>query len=472
MIHKPDSHDPVAKIIRLIQTHRNAQAMLSEIATAIGECFSVDVCVIVAGTSVMQKLVTGLWKKNEMTEISENIKIIPQLFAHPLIKCLLAQEQLLVIATEITSNSSSQVKTLTDLLSVQALIGISTAFHGDINGLILLGVTQAYQLSETAKEHLKLTAQAVAIACSIAGQEAMQESFSEETSLSLSLFTGSRLLTGESNPLIRQWYKMTRQQLEQQRHLNELKDDIITTISHEAGTPLATMKLAIQMLNNNPNLSKDTAQRYLNILQQEWQRLNDLISNIKTLQKLESEKVTSNPQWVDVKFILEELRQYFQDQWQQDRRKQLSLEIEIIPLKESENNPLTIYTDAQHLKSILSEILTNAGKFATANTTVFLQVSEQQIDGHDNLIITITNQGLGISEQAKEHIFEPFSRGQGMTEKAIPGTGLGLALVRGLVALLGGKIDCASDPTDEPDSFMTSFILSLPRISVVNSNAS
>lgn len=449
MTYQSESNELVPKIIRLIQTHRNPQTMLSEIAMIVAEDFAIDLCLIVAGTNPSQKLVSGFWTKNDSRGIPA--ETMTQLFNHPLMQNLLAQDQLIAIASQ--SDSSS----LTNLLPVETLLVNPTEFQNQRNGFIFLGMNQAYQWTQKEQKILKMVANTIAIANFIVDQETIQESLTRESTATVNFLGTSRLLSGEGNPLMRKWYELTRQQLEQQRQLNQLKDDIITTISHEAGTPLASMKLAIQMLNSNGNLPPELQQRYWKILQEEWQRLNDLITNITALQQLQSEEISFNPQWVNINFLLEEVVQSFREQWQQERRKQLNLETE------GQEQTWRVYTDSQHFRSIITELLTNAGKFAHPNSTVFLKLSESNIAGQAYLKVTITNQGLGISEAEKEHIFEPFHRGQGVTEKAIPGIGLGLALIKGLVELLGGKIDVASNPNDELDSYVTSFIFSIPK---------
>ncbi|WP_013322257.1 GAF domain-containing sensor histidine kinase [Gloeothece verrucosa] len=464
MEYNPDSNSPVPQLIRLIQTNPDPQLMLTGIATILGEYFQGDICLIVADPS-SAAISPGFWAK----DISQ-YEISKQLLLHPLIKTMVIETDPLVIADVQADHQASQIKELAQLLPLKALLGVATHFGQEINGLILLAKQDPHAWTQEEQGLLKYSSSLVAIANSMIYQKAeissSREQFSDPNPNTILPFSsGSRALTGDN--LFKKWYQLTRQQLEQQRHLNELKDEIITTISHEAGTPLATMKLAIEMLSNcQDRLSPQSVERNWNILKQEWQRLYDLINNIKTLQQLKSTELSVQRQQVDLGFIFKEIVPLFQQQWQQDKRKRLNLVTEGLLSPELDGNAdssLIFYTDPQHFRSIILELLTNAGKFSQPQTTVSIEVSQQEKLKQKNLVITISNIGLGISPEEQQYIFEPFRRGQGMTDKAIAGTGLGLTLVKGLVELLGGTIEVASNPINEENLYVTSFIISLPH---------
>ena len=108
-----------------------------------------------------------------------------------------------------------------------------------------------------------------------------------------------------------------RQQIEQLRQLNELKDDFLSSMSHELNTPLTTMKMAIKMLRQ-PGLPDSLQEKYLNILEQELNRENNLIKDLLTLQELESEKFTLHLQQLNLQPIISDLTQLFEEKWQEE----------------------------------------------------------------------------------------------------------------------------------------------------------
>ncbi len=128
-----------------------------------------------------------------------------------------------------------------------------------------------------------------------------------------------------------------------------------------------------------------------------------------------------------------------------------------------------ISTHGDTLQRILAELLTNAGKYSHPATMVILRV--EQIFGE--IIFSVTNEGEGIASEEQELIFEKFHRAQTAIQRAIPGTGLGLALVKPLVKHLRGKITVVSSPKptsaqaesaiDKPQAWITCFTVKLPQ---------
>ncbi len=245
-----------------------------------------------------------------------------------------------------------------------------------------------------------------------------------------------------------------RQQIEQLRQLNELKDDFLSSMSHELKTPLTSMKMAIKMLRQT-QLPEPMREKYLNILEQEWNREYSLIKDLLTLQKVESGEFTVHPQELNLNQIAQELAQAFNQKWQSDKG---------LTLKTDFADPsLILYTDAESLQHIFNELLLNAGKYSDPDTTLHLKIAPQVTAKSKQITITISNYGAGISAEELPHIFDKFRRGQGVTDRAVPGTGLGLALVKYLVDHLNGAIDVKSEKTDDPGVFLTTFMVTLPQ---------
>ncbi|OCQ99295.1 hypothetical protein BCD67_08660 [Oscillatoriales cyanobacterium USR001] len=252
-------------------------------------------------------------------------------------------------------------------------------------------------------------------------------------------------------------YEQTRRQVEQLRRLNQVKDEFLSTVSHELRTPLTSMTLAIRMLRQ-PDLPPERRAIYLDILDRQCSQETNLINDLLALQQLESQSDSIESQEVDLKPLIQELTQNFEQKW---AGKGLVLMVEI------PTRSLSLQTDPQSLRRILLELLTNAGKYSAAGSTVVLTASLAT----GEIVINISNIGLGISSEDLPHIFDKFRRGTGITEKAIPGTGLGLALVKSLVKHLRGTITVFSSELGENLEFKnlesdelwrTSFSLTLP----------
>ena len=247
-----------------------------------------------------------------------------------------------------------------------------------------------------------------------------------------------------------------RQHIEQLQKLNQLKDDFMNSMSHELKTPLTSMKMAIKMLRQ-AQISPEMREKYLDILEQEWNREYNLIKDLLTLQQLESGELDFSPQELNLNQTISELTQVFAAKWQDER--------EISLVSKISEADLTIHTDAESLEHILNELLSNAGKYSDPHTTIELLVSSQRTLKQEEIVISVANVGAGITTEELPHIFDKFRRGQGVTDRAVPGTGLGLTLVQYLVEHLNGTIEVTSKPLpDDSAAFLTTFVLRLPQI--------
>lgn len=246
-----------------------------------------------------------------------------------------------------------------------------------------------------------------------------------------------------------------RQHIEQLEKLNQLKDDFMNSMSHELKTPLTSMKMAIKMLRQ-AQLTPDMQSKYLNILEQEWEREYNLIKDLLTLQQVESGELIYRPQELDLGEIINDLAQSFNEKWESDIGVQLKTFIA--------DSILKIDTDAESLEHILNELLLNAAKYSDANTLIKLAVESHQTAKGKDIIISISNSGAGITSEELPYIFDKFRRGKGVTDHAVPGTGLGLTLVKYLVEHLNGSIQVTSEPIeDNPSVFLTTFVVRLPQ---------
>ncbi|HEY9649820.1 MAG TPA: GAF domain-containing sensor histidine kinase [Coleofasciculaceae cyanobacterium] len=250
-------------------------------------------------------------------------------------------------------------------------------------------------------------------------------------------------------------YEKTRQQIDQLQPLNQLKEEFLSSMSHELRTPLTTMSLAIRMLRHQPKLSPERREQYLEILEQQCNREIELIQDLLDLQRLEADRSQIQPQKIDLMRLIKELAASFEEKW---AGKRLTLKIE------SPVRSLMLNTDPDSLHRILTELLTNAGKYSDSDTTVVLRITNQIQQSANQVVLTLSNTGVGISPQDLIHVFDKFRRGSRAIQDAVQGTGLGLALVKCLVQHLNGTIEAKSEPLDNSPSSLTSFTVTLPQL--------
>ncbi len=247
-------------------------------------------------------------------------------------------------------------------------------------------------------------------------------------------------------------YEQSAIQLEQLHKLKLIKDEFISTMSHELRTPLTIMKLAILMLKQAEQPSASRA-KYLDILEQQCSKETALVNDLLALKQFEPQQVPISLIKIDLKRLIQDLAGDFEKKWAD---KELTLKVDLPQFAPC------LETDPESLKRVLLELLTNAGKYSASGTAVVFEASE--VAGC--IVLTVSNFGPGISAADLPHIFEKFRRGTGVTDQAIAGTGLGLALVKSLVQHLNGTIDVSSAPAKSSETdelWRTSFSLTLPQ---------
>lgn len=248
-------------------------------------------------------------------------------------------------------------------------------------------------------------------------------------------------------------YEKSRQQVEQLRKLNEEREEFLSTISHELLTPLTSMTLAIRMLRQ-AELDETRRETYLDILEKQCVQETHLINDLLALRKLETISTTAHLQKLDLRQLIQDLAASIESNWQE---KELKLTLDL------PRCPLFVYTDGDSLHRILLELLTNAQKYSDPGNTIELQVSHSSDIPVRQVTLTVANIGSGIAPDDLPHIFDKFRRGRGVTQQAVRGTGIGLALVKSLVEHLDGTIAADSRPMENQSSWRTCFTITLPQ---------
>lgn len=206
-----------------------------------------------------------------------------------------------------------------------------------------------------------------------------------------------------------------------------LKNDFIANVSHELKTPISIIKNYAKLLNNN-NLSKEDKTKYLENLQNACDKLNNLITNILKLNKLENQQLNPTLKKLNISELLENQIISFESILE---KKEITLNCDI-----QEN--LFINSEESYLEIIFNNLISNAIKFS--NQKGVIDISLTSIN--NNFIVKIKDYGCGMDSETGKHIFDKFY--QGDTSHASEGNGLGLALVKKVIDIIGGSISVES----------------------------
>ncbi|GGX43863.1 hybrid sensor histidine kinase/response regulator [Saccharospirillum salsuginis] len=212
---------------------------------------------------------------------------------------------------------------------------------------------------------------------------------------------------------------------------NAAKSRYLTGLSHELRTPLQSILGYAQLLSDRP----DTPERHrhgLSIIHRSGQYLTDLIEGLLDVSKIEAGRLDLYRNRVDLPELIDQLANMFA---MQARDKGIQCHCTIHdPL------PREVNTDEKRLRQILINLLSNAIKY-TAEGEVHLDIRYRNQVAE----FTIRDSGAGIPPDALERIFDPFERVRNADTPNVPGTGLGLTIVKLLTEIMGGHLDVTSD---------------------------
>lgn len=207
-----------------------------------------------------------------------------------------------------------------------------------------------------------------------------------------------------------------------------LRTDFISNVSHELKTPLAVIQNYGNMLAQ-PGLSEGQWREYAEAITDTSRRLANLITNILKLNKLENQQIFPTVRTYSLSEQLCECFLSFEGAWD---AKNLEIETDL-----AEN--VMVDTDAELLSLVWNNLFSNAIKFTEPGGLVSLSLKTEG----SLAIVTVSDTGCGISRETGAHIFEKFY--QGDTSHAIQGNGLGLALVKRVIDIIGAEISVESE---------------------------
>ena len=220
-------------------------------------------------------------------------------------------------------------------------------------------------------------------------------------------------------------------------HANKAKTAFLNNMSHDIRTPMNailgfTALAATHM--DQPDLVKD----YLTKISTSSQHLLSLINDVLDMSRIESGVVKIEEREVSIPDILHDLKTIIQGNIQ---AKQQDLYIDTQDVVHE-----NVIADRLRLNQILLNIVSNAIKFTPVGGMVNIRVSEKPCNrrGFTTFEFRIRDNGIGMSEEFQAHVFDSFSRERSSTQSGIKGTGLGMAITRNIVDMMGGTISLTS----------------------------
>ncbi len=206
-----------------------------------------------------------------------------------------------------------------------------------------------------------------------------------------------------------------------------MKNDFISNVSHEMKTPLAIIGNYAKALED-PNLDPESRERYTKTLVSTSKRLSDLVSNILKLNKLENHQLKIEIEKVNLTEMLSQAILNFETKIEE---KNLNLDVDL--------DDIYILSSPALLEPVWNNLISNAVKFTEPGGNIGVKLRQ---DG-GRAIVTVSDDGCGMTREVGMRIFEKFY--QGDSSHSSEGNGLGLALVKRVIDLLGGEISVTSE---------------------------
>jgi signal transduction histidine kinase len=237
------------------------------------------------------------------------------------------------------------------------------------------------------------------------------------------------------------------------RRLAEQQIDFVAGVSHELRTPLAVIESAAYNLDKGVITAPQQVQNYGALIRKETGRLKEMVEQILELAGAQSGRMRYNLQAVSINQILDDVISSAQPLLAEGL---FHLESDIA----SELPP--VMADRTALARAIQNLISNAMKYSGESKWIGLIAEAVESTGWKSVQITVSDRGIGIPDEELSQIFEPFYRGSAARAAQIHGNGLGLSLIKNIIAAHRGTIDVKSTPGTG-----SSFIINLPVMTAI-----
>jgi len=219
-----------------------------------------------------------------------------------------------------------------------------------------------------------------------------------------------------------------------EREIDRMKTNFVSSVSHELRTPLTSIKAYTATILRDPDMPKKIRNEFLTIIDEESNRLAKLVENLLEVSKIESGTAELTQQNVDIAAVIEQVLSTLQP---------LADEKNVRLKYEPTDELMTLPADRTRICSVVTNLINNAIKFTPQYGQVTVEIERK---GYE-LVIKVSDTGVGIPKEALPRIFDRFYRVY-RTGEQIQGTGLGLAIVKKIVAMHNGRIEVESKPQE------------------------
>jgi two-component system, OmpR family, phosphate regulon sensor histidine kinase PhoR len=216
------------------------------------------------------------------------------------------------------------------------------------------------------------------------------------------------------------------------KQVDQIRREFVANVSHELRTPLSILRGYIEVLLDEPETPREELTRILSIMERHSRRLQRLVGDLLSLAELESSQAELELNFVRIDELFNNL---IRDWKEKLSAKNLKVIIDL------PSEALTLHADGTRLEEVLHNLLDNAVKFSPENGQIRLRATRCD----SNMVLSVADNGVGISKEHLPRIFERFYRADKARSRELGGTGLGLAIVKHIAQLHGGWVEAESE---------------------------
>ncbi|APT18655.1 two-component system histidine kinase [Amylolactobacillus amylotrophicus DSM 20534] len=232
--------------------------------------------------------------------------------------------------------------------------------------------------------------------------------------------------------------------MQEERQIEQSKDDLVTNVSHDIRTPLTSIIGYLGLLRTGTVKSEEDAKKYIDIAYLKANQMKSLADDLYEYTTVRQSQTTMSMSELHVNSMLEQVAASFE---LEAEKKNIQLNVETTPAD------ITMEADAEKMGRVFNNLVSNALKYGNGATNINLIATRKDVD---KIVIRVENDGEPIPNDALTKIFERFYRVETSRSVETGGTGLGLAITQSIIELHHGKISVTSDEA------LTAFIIELP----------
>ncbi|MBB6625443.1 HAMP domain-containing sensor histidine kinase [Clostridium gasigenes] len=210
------------------------------------------------------------------------------------------------------------------------------------------------------------------------------------------------------------------------KNMEYLRKDFISNVSHEFKTPISSIQGFVEMIKNK-DLPEEKRDAYIDIIIEETERLSNLSSNMLRISRLDNQSIPNKITEFSLDEKIRKVILLLEDRWD---KKNLELDINL--------ESVMFKGDEDLIEQVWINLIENAIKFSEDGGKISVELKNLEED----VVVKVSDTGIGISEESKERVFERFYQGE--TSHSKVGNGLGLAIVKRIIEICRGEIEIES----------------------------